>query len=302
MNEFTRRSALAALTLGLGLGGRLPAGLSPCLAGEGPEPADGWRPLFNGKDLSGWTFRNPGAKKVWVVCDDVKLDPADPTRLLPVGNGGGPGAVMLCGGDGRGSDIMTAESFADYELHLEFTVPQGSNSGVYNRGLFEIQVFDSYGAGRLAFHDGGALYERAIPPENLARPPGVWHSFDITLVGKKLTPALERQDGLQGPRHPLRRDRPRGVRAAHQGEPPASRPSCGSISARRRASSSATSARGGPAPAWTAPTRPGPILLQATTGRSPTGTCGSGRSGRRGAKQLVLVVLVSIGLGQRLVL
>src|SRR4051812_26267906 len=101
MNALTRRSALAALTFGFGLGGRPPAGLSSCLAGEGPEPADVWRPLFNGKDLSGWTFRNPGAKKVWVVCDDVKLDPADPTRLLPVGKGGGPGAAMLCGGDGR---------------------------------------------------------------------------------------------------------------------------------------------------------------------------------------------------------
>ena len=57
--------------------------------------------------------------------------------------GGTASAALLCGDDGRGSDIMTDESFADYQLHLEFTVPKGSNSGVYNRGLFEIQVFDS---------------------------------------------------------------------------------------------------------------------------------------------------------------
>jgi hypothetical protein len=187
MPELTRRSALAGLTLGLGLGGRLPLVSSPCFAANGRESTDGWRPLFNGKDLSGWTYRNPKAKKVWVVCDDVKLDPTDPTRLLPVGGGGGPGAVMLCGGDGRGSDVMTTENFGDYELHVEFTVPKGSNSGVYNRGLFEIQVFDSYGANPLAFHDCGALYERAVPKENLAKPPGVWQSFDITLVGKRLT-------------------------------------------------------------------------------------------------------------------
>src|SRR5262245_45416637 len=186
MNRLTRRSALAAFALGLGLGCRLD-GRAPCIAAEGAEPADGWRPLFNVKDLTGWKFRNPAAKKVWVVCDDVKLDPADPTRLLPVGEGGGPGAVMLCGGDGRGSDLMTTEHFGDYELHVEFTVPKGSNSGVYNRGLFEIQVFDSYGANPLSFHDCGALYERAIPKENLAKPPGVWQSFDITLVGKRLT-------------------------------------------------------------------------------------------------------------------
>ena len=82
---------------------------------------------------------------------------------------------------------MTEESFADYELHIEFTVPKGSNSGVYNRGLFEIQVFDSYGKPKLGFHDCGALYERAFPRENLSKPPGQWQSYDITLNGKKLT-------------------------------------------------------------------------------------------------------------------
>ena len=94
---------------------------------------------------------------------------------------------MLCGDDGRGSDIMTTEDFADYQLHLEFTVPKGSNSGVYNRGLFEIQVFDSFGASRLACHDCGALYERAIPALNLSRPPGEWQSFDITMKGKTIS-------------------------------------------------------------------------------------------------------------------
>jgi hypothetical protein len=148
---------------------------------------DRWKPLFNGKDLSGWTARNPRAKKVWVVCDDVRLDPADPARLLPIGTGGRPTSVLLCGGDGRGSDLMTGESFGDYELHLEFTVPKGSNSGVYNRGLFEIQIFDSFGVLKPAFHDCGALYERAVPPTNLARPPGEWQSYDITMKGKRLT-------------------------------------------------------------------------------------------------------------------
>ena len=61
---------------------------------------DRWTPLFNGKDLTGWRPRNPGAKKLWVACDDVKLDPADPSRLLPIGKGGRPDAVLLCGGDG----------------------------------------------------------------------------------------------------------------------------------------------------------------------------------------------------------
>jgi hypothetical protein len=149
--------------------------------------AQGWKPLFNGKNLDGWKFRNPAARKVWGVCDQVRLDPANPARLLPEGSGDSPRAVLLCGEDGRGSDIMTTEDFADYQLHLEFTVPKGSNSGVYNRGLFEIQVFDSFGAPKLACHDCGSLYERAIPPANLSRPPGEWQSFDITMKGKRIS-------------------------------------------------------------------------------------------------------------------
>lgn len=176
--EAKRRIGLSvAIFLGFGLAAPARA------AGEG----DGWRPLFNGKDLSGWTFRNPAARPVWVVCDAVRLDPADPARLLPEGRGGSPDAVLLCGGDGRGSDLLTAENFEDYELHVEFTVPKGSNSGVYNRGLFEIQVFDSYGTPKLSFHDCGALYERAIPPRNLAKPPGEWQTYDITMKGKRLS-------------------------------------------------------------------------------------------------------------------
>jgi hypothetical protein len=149
--------------------------------------SEGWKPLFNGKDLSGWKFRNPRARQVWKVCDDVRLDVADGSRLAPVGRGGTPDAALLCGDDGRGSDIMTEESFADYQLHIEFTVPKGSNSGVYNRGLFEIQVFDSYGKPKLGFHDCGAVYERAFPSENLSKPPGQWQNYDVTLIGKKLT-------------------------------------------------------------------------------------------------------------------
>ena len=188
-----RRSPAVMMTVTLvwtAMAGVPAAGREPLQANTSEprfRPEDGWKPLFNGKDLSGWTYRNPRAKRVWIVCDQVRLDPADPARLLPIGQGGTPGAVLLCGDDGRGSDLMTTEAFSDYQLHLEFNVPKGSNSGVYNRGLFEIQVFDSYGKPKLGFHDCGALYERAFPRENLAQPPGHWQSFDITLKGKKLS-------------------------------------------------------------------------------------------------------------------
>jgi Domain of Unknown Function (DUF1080) len=191
MRTFIRWQTSVAIVLGWSV----VAGSPIASAQPGPDEAladkfpakQGWRPLFNGKDLYGWTFRNPRAKKVWIVCDQVRLDPSYPARLVPVGSGGRADSVMLCGDDGHGSDIMTQEAFSDYQLHIEFTVPKGSNSGIYNRGLFEIQVFDSFGKPKLDWHDCGALYERAYPPENLAKPPGEWQSYDITIKGKKLS-------------------------------------------------------------------------------------------------------------------
>ena len=130
-------------------------------------------------------IRLPGRSGLCVTMSgSTRPTPAD---CCPWDRAAGPNAALLCGDDGRGSDIMTAEDFYDYELHLEFTVPKGSNSGVYNRGLFEIQVFDSFGAAKLAFHDCGALYERAIPAENLSRPPGEWQTYDITMKGKTIS-------------------------------------------------------------------------------------------------------------------
>jgi 3-keto-disaccharide hydrolase len=177
-------AGLAMLTGSIATATDLPQGTSQ--AQQFPAQV-GWKAFFNGKDLTGWIARNPRAKKTWVVCDQVRLDPADPGRLLPIGKGGSADSVLLCGEDGRGSDIMTEQTFGDYELHIEFTVPKGSNSGVYNRGLFEIQVFDSFGKPKLGWHDCGALYERAFPRDNFAKPPGDWQSYDITLKGKKLS-------------------------------------------------------------------------------------------------------------------
>jgi hypothetical protein len=227
--------------------------------------SEGWRPLFNGKDLTGWKFRNPRAKKVWKVCDDVQLDPADAARLSPTGRGGKASAALLCGDDGRGSDIMTEENFADYQLHLEFTVPKGSNSGVYNRGLFEIQVFDSFGNPKLGFHDCGSLYERAFPRENLSKPPGQWQSFDITLKGKKLTliwngkPVYEDQDVRFGETD---RDAFTRLNQENAGKPP-------ELQVKLREEGGryvGYFGEGGTRSSLDGPDRPGPILLQGDHG------------------------------------
>ena len=139
--------------------------------------------VFNGKDLSGWKFKDQGGAGAWKVVADVKLDPSDPKKLVGTGEGsGGSGGVLLRGPFDHGSDVYTEQAFGDCDLHLEFMVPKGSNSGVYLMGEYEVQVLDSFGKpdNRLGQGDVGAIYSAAKPAKNASKAPGEWQTFDIS--------------------------------------------------------------------------------------------------------------------------
>ncbi len=74
----------------------------------------------------------------------------------------------------------------DFKLHIEFRYPEHSNSGVYLRGRYEVQVEDSYGKQPGSVYLGG-VYGFLTPSENVARKAGEWQSYDITLVGRRVT-------------------------------------------------------------------------------------------------------------------
>src|SRR5207249_1277417 len=78
------------------------------------------------------------------------------------------------------------------EAHVEFLIPKGSNSGVKFQGLYEIQIYDSWGVKDLKGSDNGGIYPRAemepryhhiekgTPPRtNASRPPGEWQTLDV---------------------------------------------------------------------------------------------------------------------------
>ncbi|MBK8511344.1 MAG: DUF1080 domain-containing protein [Saprospiraceae bacterium] len=86
-------------------------------------------------------------------------------------------------------NLRTEQEFEDFNLKLEVNVPEGSNSGVYLRGMYEIQVFDSYKK-PLDSHNMGALYSRLAPSVNAEKPAGSWQSLDITLCDRHVTVLL----------------------------------------------------------------------------------------------------------------
>jgi hypothetical protein len=125
--------------------------------------------LFNGKDLSGWKTmgNNPSA---WKVVDGILSNQP----------------VQEPGKHKSYANIRTEREFEDFNIKLEFRVPEDGNSGVYLRGIYEVQVANSYGK-KNDPHNCGALYSRIMPSENVSKPPGQWQTFDITLVDRHLT-------------------------------------------------------------------------------------------------------------------
>lgn len=116
--------------------------------------------LFNGEDLTGWSAM--GNTNQWIVKDGILRSPQS------------------------GANIRTDKTFSDFKLHIEFRYPKGSNSGVYLRGRYEVQISDNKGA-EPTKGDFGSVYGFLMPAEMAAKTAGEWQSYDITLIGRKVT-------------------------------------------------------------------------------------------------------------------
>lgn len=131
--------------------------------------------LFNGKDLAGWKPKEDKVESAWKVESGVL------SNIVPKHAPGTPAK--------RTANLRTEKEFEDFNLKLEVNVPAGSNSGVYLRGIYEIQVFDSFGKA-LDSHNMGALYSRITPSVAAEKPPGEWQTLDMTLVDRHVTVVL----------------------------------------------------------------------------------------------------------------
>jgi len=86
-------------------------------------------------------------------------------------------------------NIRTEQEFMDFNLKLEVNIPEKNNSGVYLRGMYEIQVLDSYKK-PLDSHNMGAVYSRITPTTAAEKKAGEWQTLDITLCDRHITVVL----------------------------------------------------------------------------------------------------------------
>lgn len=141
-----------------------------------------------------WAEAFQGPPKGWLLAESVGLDPNNPRRLAAKEGKD----ILVNGQTGRAPDLLTKQKFGDLEIHVEFLIAKGSNSGVKFEGVYEIQIFDSFGKKELTGADCGGVYPRAefkpkyhhidkgIPPTvNACKAPGEWQVLDAIFLAPR---------------------------------------------------------------------------------------------------------------------
>jgi hypothetical protein len=117
--------------------------------------------LFNGKNTKGW--HTDGINQ-WIAQNGILRSPHS------------------------GANLITDKTFTDFKLHIEFRYPQGSNSGVYLRGRYELQIIDTKSGDPEPINNQFSSIYGFLPPNKMmAKDPGEWQSYDVTLVGRLIT-------------------------------------------------------------------------------------------------------------------
>jgi hypothetical protein len=132
--------------------------------------------LFDGNNLDKWrSVRDTTKSAAWTVHDGIV------TVNKPSGN------------------IETRQSFMDYQLHIEWRIPEnitGSGQARGNSGVFlastgpgddgyELQVLDSYNNATYVNGQAGSIYKQLIPLANANRKPGEWQAYDVAWVAPR---------------------------------------------------------------------------------------------------------------------
>jgi len=136
---------------------------APELKRSAPKAWTKPEPLFDGKDLDGWTPFPSSATSHWTVKDG------------------------LLENEEHGANLKTTRTFTDFKVHYEVNCPDDGNSGFYLRGRYEVQIEYEPLTSNPVERRIGSVYGRIAPKPELPRTPGQWETFDVTLVGRTVT-------------------------------------------------------------------------------------------------------------------
>jgi hypothetical protein len=157
------------------------------------QPPEGFVALFNGKDLTGWKgllaspydkpARRAGlsAERLSVLQQQADADMRAHWKVVD-------GALVF---DGKGHSLCTAKDYGDFEMLVDWKIEAGGDSGIYLRGLPQVQIWDVANTNVGAQVGSGGLYNNkkhpSKPLKKADKPVGQWNTFRILMVGDRVT-------------------------------------------------------------------------------------------------------------------
>ncbi len=139
-------------------------------AAAAADDEEGFRPLFNGKDTSGWHLRRTDGHNSWTVEDGILKNTVNEGE--------------------HGTDLVSDDKYWNFTVRYEYLVPDGSNSGFYLRGRHELQILGDHATGKTAMGGNGAIYNFKEPDKFVSKPGDEWQTAEATIVGDKIIVTL----------------------------------------------------------------------------------------------------------------
>ncbi len=151
-------------------------------------PPEGFKLLFNGKDLSGWKglVGNPksraamSAEKLASAQKEADARAKQHWKVVD-------GIIVF---DGKGRSLCTAKDYADFEMYVDWKIKPRGDSGIYLRGSPQVQIWDP---NQWKIGSGGLYNNKKNPSKPTAiadNPIGEWNTFYIKMVGERVTVKL----------------------------------------------------------------------------------------------------------------
>ncbi|HZN60055.1 MAG TPA: DUF1080 domain-containing protein, partial [Planctomycetota bacterium] len=152
---------------------------------EGVEPPEGFTPLFNGKDLTGWKglVKSP-PERAKMSADELAKAQEAADKSAREHWKVESGVIVF---DGKGDNLCTAKDYGDFEMLVDWKIEKAGDSGIYVRGSPQVQIWDSEEG------SGGLHNNEKNPSKPIAKadkPVGEWNTFRIKMVGDRVTVRL----------------------------------------------------------------------------------------------------------------
>lgn len=171
-------------------------------AKPGPAPTEEFVALFNGRDLAGWWGASTEDPRGWMALDPEKLAEKKQASLSDIRTHWSVEGDELVN-DGGGLYLTTEKNYGDFELLLEYKTVPGADSGIYLRGLPQVQIWDTTEAGGKwgigADKGSGGLWNNS--PGAAGKDPlvkadnafGEWNGVRVVMVGERVSVWLNGQ-------------------------------------------------------------------------------------------------------------